>query len=547
MAIFGQDRPLFGPREGAAPVQSPTPAGQMAQASGATMSSPFLQYLSANAPAAQQTAQALFGETPEPDFSDAWMQAGMSMMAQPGDRNFLQALGTAGQSAMPMIQAEKQRVQQHEQKVKELAAKLNMSALEFETKMKDRKGLKEMGGYVIDEGQYEDDLRDGADPEEAFMNAALINPSRADEDNAKAFARTKKRLRLMQNDPDADPQEIQVAMDELEYWESKMREDKQSPVQTLTVQDEDGRWTTITGPADQISGTMNAIGDQKELGKIREKFEATDQVMDYGNQIFQIIDNAETKAFGKLGGMASSAAVWSDAIMGNLTGPRKQQYSSEVGENPMSYLDKLSKDPEARAFMGDDTISQLREVGKTNTQLLSNILGLGFATARAQEPGGRLSNADVAFAISSSGYEIDDLLNDPETVKSGVLTLLRRNVADYERTLIGRPNGEELLKNDYFLTKRLPEYGFKWTGGPNGQLIYVGDKADNRTEATSGDQEGPQAPAAQPEPAPQAKPTTKPIGQMTVDELTKMDRTQLSDEELQEAARRYNELTQGAQ
>ena len=515
MPLFGPSNPnsqglmsrLFG-GGGVSPPQAPaapSTTAAVAQQTGATASSPFLRYLQSNAPAAQQTAQSLMGDAPEPDYRAALIQAGLGILSQDGGQSPLQAIAKGAQTAMPLYLKERGRVKDYDAQVKSLAAKLNMGAVEFDSKMGKRTGLKEMGGYVIDQDQYEDDLKAGASADVAFENAAIINPSRADEDNAKAYGQAKMRVRLMQNDPDAPAEEVQLALDELEFWESKMKGN--TPTQSVTVQDEDGRWTSVTGTMEQISKTMNVVGDQKSAKVLREKFEATDQVMDYGTQIFKIMDAAEaSNVYGKLGGMASSAAVWTDAIMGSLTGARKGQFQSEVAADPMGYLDKMENDPRTRALVGDDFISSLREIGRQDAAMLSNIIGLGYATARAEEPGGRLATSDVAFSLSSSGYDMDALLNDPTRVKEGVMSLLRRNVADYERTLLARPNGEKLLENDFFLTKRLPQYGYEWTGGPNGRLLYVGSGSDDQAAKDDASTIAP-IPTVQPTaPPPQAPP-----------------------------------------
>lgn len=509
MALFGigGDRPLFGGSQPAAPAPAapaaPSSTALMAQQTGATASSPFLQYLQQNAPAAKQTAQALMGEAPEPDYRSALIQAGLGILSQPGGQSPLQAIAKGAQTAMPLYLQEQERVKNYDQQVQNLAAKLNMGAAEFDMKMKgERKGIKCFDGVCIDEDSYQQALREtGGDMEAAFERATVHQKRPTAQANASHLAQLRRNLEILKNKPGADPAQIKMAQDELEAMEAQIMGGDEKAV-TFGWMDESGSFRTASGPPSEVAKGVAQINNADEVKTLKTKQEATDEVLYYASNIMDVYDRASVLSGGKLGGLADSASAWSKALDETLEGPRADQFRQDVAGNPNAFTQKLRSDPEARNLLGEDFLDKLDKIGTDRTQALSNFYGLAYATARAQEPGGRLSNADIAAAMSAIGFDPEAMLNNPASIRRGVLSIAKRNLAGYERAIdlsdLPPEEKEAIRNNDAVLNKRLKEYGFTWTGGPRGELTYdpLGDD-ENAQDNMSTTEPTPEAPAVQ--------------------------------------------------
>lgn len=523
MALFGSGQAggLFGGGG------QPTATAQVAEQTGATASSPFLQYLQQNAPAARETAQMLMGPAPEPDYRSALIQAGLGILSQPGGQAPIQAIAKGAQTAMPLYLQEQERVKNYDQQLQSMAAKLNMGAAEFEAKMGgERKGIKCFDGVCIDEDSYQQALREtGGDMEAAFDRATVHKKRPAAQENAKHLAQLRRNLEIVKNQPGADPEQIQLAQDELEAMEAQIMGDDEKTV-TFGMMTEDGTFKTFSGTPEKVGGAVAQINDAEQAKALKTKQEATDQVLYYASNIMDVFDRASVISGGKLGGLASTASAWSKALDETMTGPRADQFREEVKSNPNAYIDKLRQDPESRNMLGEDTLDSLSRVGQDNAEALSNIVGLAYATARAEEPGGRLSNADVAAAMTALGFDPEALLNDPDRIRTGVLELAKRNLASYERSLdLSGEDAEAMKANDVVLNKRLKEYGFNWTGGPRGELSYDPQRDDEtRQDNVSTTDPTPSAPAAQNQGGP-AQP--EPQGQQPVQVQSKEQFDQL--------------------
>ena len=488
MPLFGPSNPnsqglmsrLFG-GGGASPPQAPaapSPTAAVAQQTGATASSPFLRYLQSNAPAAQQTAQSLMGAAPEPDYRSALIQAGLGILSQDGGQSPLQAIAKGAQTAMPLYLQEQERVKNYEQQVQGLAAKLNMSAADFDLKMKgERKGVKCFDGVCIDEDSYADELRaNGGDMAAAFANATVHEKRPTAQANAKHLAQLRLNLQIQKTNPDSDPQELKMAQDELEAMEAQIMGKDESAAVTFGWMDANGSFRTATGKPSAVAQGVAQINNADTVKTLQLQQEATDQVLYYASNALDVFDKASVLSGGTLGKTASTVSAWSQALDETLSGPRADQFSQEVKGNPNSYVNKLRQDPESRNLLGEGFLDSLSEVGQDNAVALSNIVGLAYATARAEEPGGRLSNADVAAAMMSLGFDPEAMLNDPERVRSGILELAKRNLSTYERSIdladIPAEQKKQIKDTDVVLNQRAKEYGFNWTGGAKGTLTY---------------------------------------------------------------------------
>lgn len=530
--------PLFGSNPSAPPLMGGgTPTSAVADATGATASSPFLQYMQRNAGNAKTTAQALLGPKPEPDYRAALLQAGLGILGAPTGQAPLQSIAQGAQTALPLYMREKERMEGYDDKVNQLAMQLGLKDADLAAKLKERKGMTEMGGYIIDADRLNRNLAQGMDSKTAFDDSVVIESRGATEKNADALAEQRVRVQQLRSRPGVDQEELARAEAKLEGLEWQLRPQDPSSSSTFGYMAEDGTFTTYTGDPANIPKVIANIGDAKAADKMRTQQKATDRTLQYSSRILDILDEAEVASAGRLGGMASSLSAWSKGIESMLSGDAKKQYTA-AKDDPLKHLRMLRNDPEAENWLDDDTYSRLEEIGSTNKQLLSNIIGLGYATARASDEGGRLSNSDVAFALNRVGWDMDALLNDPAAVRKGVLELARDNIQSWESTLeLSGPEGRKMVENDILLNKRLKDYGFTWTGGPKGELMY-GQQDGAQTTSTPGERT-----AVKPTQAPQASTATVPVSQMSLQQLQQMDRTQMTEQELQEAARRYNELT----
>lgn len=452
------------------------------------------------------------GPAPEPDYRSALIQAGLGILSQPGGQSPLQAIAQGAQTAMPLYLQEQERVKSYDQQLTNLATKLNMGAAEFEAKMAgDKKGIKCFDGVCIDEDAYHQELRRSGDMETAFEQATVHKKRPAAQDNSRHLAQLRRNLEILKNKPGANPQEIQLAQDELEAMEAQILGGDDKTV-TFGMMTEDGTFKTFSGTPENVGGAVARINDADQAKKLQTQQEATDQVLYYASNVMDVFDRASVLSGGKLGGLASTASAWSKALDETMAGPRADQFREEVKSNPNAYIEKLRKDPEARNMLGDGMLESLSSIGQDNAVALSNIVGLAYATARAEEPGGRLSNADVASAMTALGFDPEALLNDPARIRTGVLELAKRNLASYERALdLSGEDADAMKSNDVVLNKRLKEYGFNWTGGPRGELSYDPQRDDeNRQDNVSTTNPTPPAPAAQnqggtAQPAPQGQ------------------------------------------
>lgn len=498
MALFGSGAPQGGQLMGG------TPTAAVAEQTGATASSPFLQYLQQNAPAARQTAQTLMGEAPEPDYRAALLQAGLGILSQPGGQSPLQAIAKGASSAVPLYLQEQERVKNYEQQVGELASKLNMGAAEFDAKLGgERKGIKCFNGVCIDEDSYQQALREtGGDMEAAFDRATVHKKRPTAQENSRHLAQLRRNLELMKTSGKADPQEIQMAQDELEAMEAQIF-DEQGESINFAWMDESGTFRTASGPPADVAEGIAQFRNVEQVSDLKTKQEATDQVLYYTSNILDVYDRASVLSGGTLGGLASSASAWSKAINETMSGDRVAQFREDVGDNPNRLTQQLREDPEARNLLGESFLDKLEGIGADRAEALSNFYGLAYATARAEEPGGRLSNADIASAMMSTGFDPDAMLNDPAAIKRGVLSIAKRNLSSYERAIdladIPADQKEKMLANDAVLNKRLKEYGFTWSGGAKGELVYdpLADDENAQDDVSTTD---PQADPAQQNP-----------------------------------------------
>ena len=89
---------------------------------------------------------------------------------------------------------------------------------------------------------------------------------------------------------------------------------------------------------------------------------------------------------------------------------------------------------------------------------------------------------------------MDAWLNDPATVKAGLLENAKKAVSDYETSLIySGPDGDKMLKGDKLLNQQLQKYGFE---REDGMLRYnpSGEKRSVVPEQQQAPAEAPPAP-----------------------------------------------------
>lgn len=557
MPLFGNDnqggglmsRLFGGSQQPAGPAAQPQPQ-QAAPIDPRT--NPMMAYLSQNQAPAQQVAQQMLGPKPEFDPRMGLIQLGLGILAQPGGQGLGQIIGQAGMNALPTFMQEKQRIDQYDEKVSKLATQLGLSEFEFMSKMDDRKGIAELGGVVVDKDAYQQNLQKYGDPEKAFEESVVFRKSGQKVQDSRELARLERHLANLEASG-APSAEIQEAKTTIRALRQQLEGD--TPTTQIFFQDENGRFVSASGTPSGVQGAMNAYMDEKEYRELKNKQEATDQVLDYASRIIDITNRADVAASGKLGGLASSGAAWATAINDFMAGERREQFRNEVGNDPLAKLEEFSRDPTARNLLGENTIEKMREIGNENARALSNMWGLAYATARSQEPGGRLSNADIAASMAAMGFDPEAWLNDPGRIRAGVTELARRNVSDYRRQLELRPDGDQLVQRDILLNKRMQEYGFQYEGGARGSLIYNPRTGDDSTitpldppaESEQPEQRGVQGPGPEQPATNQQTERTVPISQMSREQLEQMDPEQMTDAELQEAARRYDALIQGGQ
>jgi len=309
-----------------------------------------------------------------------------------------------------------------------------------------------------------------------------------------------------------------------------------TPGTSVMLLGEDGTIQQFSGTPQEIGSIRGVIHDDKQATVIRSKQNATDSVLRYSSRILDTLDRADTVSGGKLGGLASSGAVWGKVIGGMMDGPRATQFNEDVKGREVQFIQELANDPEAATFLEPGLVEKLSEIGADRTEMLSNIIGLGYATAKTSDPGGRISNADLAFNIQRIGMDLDAWLNDPAAVRRGVLEVARDGVASYETTLrLSGKDGKSMVGKDQVLNEMLPEYGFNWTGGVRGKLTY-GPGGDEKPQ-----QQQQAAPAVAPQPAP--GPTPLRPREMSLEQLQSLDPSTMSPEMKAEAADRWDALS----
>lgn len=504
---------LFG--RGGGQSSGPTTA-QVAEQTGATESSPFLQYLQNNQEAAQQTASAMMGERPEADYTLPLATMGLGILGQqPGGA----PLGTIARGAMgsvPYFQQEMSKQEDYDKEVRKLATQLGLKDFEFMSEMKQGGGLKSMGDYIIDTGVYAQATARGDGPEAAFNEAVVTKKGRSAEENAKAYARTLTKLEEMRHMPDVDPAVIDEKEAELRAMEWQLQPQESTPQPAMVgFMGPDGTFNYAQGTPEQLSGAIGTIHGQKRVEQMRAKQQATDSVLGFASRSLDIIDDMSTFAGGRTGEASRSLAGMTRAITESMSPTVRRQYEQEVGDDPMARLRELRDDPEAGNYLSPGVYETLSQVGQENAQLVSNLIGFAYASAKSSDEAGRVSDNDLAVNLSRLGYNADAWINDPESIKAGILDTTRKTVADYEGFLeLSGPQGADMAEKDKLLNKRLQEYGFNWTGGPRGQLTW-GDapqEGGGRQPGAGGGQQTPPASGAggqqqqQPDVTPQQAP-----------------------------------------
>lgn len=475
---------------------NPQSTTAVAEQTGATASSPFLQYLQKNQGAARSTAESLMGPKPEADYRMPLAMMGLSILGQQPGGAPLGTIARGAAGAIPYFMQEKEKQDEYDTQVQNLAMKLGMKDFELSQKLDEGIGIEQIGDRFVHTDTYRQTFAQSGDVETALDAATVMRDKGAKEKNASALAQMEADLEQMKY-MGADPQKIEQKQREIQVMEQQLAPEPKPPGMAF-YQDKDGNVVMVQGTGDEMAAGMQRINDGEVARKIKTKQQATDDMLGYASRIIEISDNASTYAQGRLGGMASSIGAWNKAITEGLSGPRGSQFQQEVGSNPMSKLEELRNDPESENYMTPALYERLSQIGQENTQLLSNVIGLGYATARASDEGGRLSNSDVAFALQRVGYNLDAFLNDPAATRAGVLELAGKGVKEYETFLDYNQPG--LIENDKLLNEAISEYGFEWSGGRRGQLTYPGGKTESQY---SGDGE-PQPDAGGQPPAPDA-------------------------------------------
>lgn len=539
--------------------QAPSPTAAVAEETGATAGSPFLQYLQANQGAAKQTAEALMGPRPEPDYTMPLIQAGLGILGAPTGGSPLQAIAQGASQALPAFAAERNRGRAYDEKAQALAQQLGLKDFEVATSgnnMQDdlvekggnviskslyarfiaggadpmtaynksivKKGtnegkgdLVERGGAVISQSRYDQILAETGDPTQAFNESIVQYKKTSKQADVEALRRKREQLEILKMNGSADPRQLENMQEEIRMYEQALygAPDKI----TVTRMDGDGNFITSYGTAEEIAQMDNVIAQGDEAAALRDQQEALTTTLRVGERLIRTVQKADIMSSGQLGGIAGGGAAWGKAINEMLGSERRQQFEEEVGEDPMRFFERLQNDPEADGLLGQKTINTLSKLGQDRADILSNVIALGYATARASDPGGRLSNADVAMALQQFGFNMDALLNDPAAIVSATEEQLSRNVGQYVTALNLRENSDEIIKKDAVLNKFIPELNFEYSGGINGNLRYTGQR---RKDSGSGQQQQ-QTPAAAPQgqqqqstPAPQSTP-----GQRTAEDF----------------------------
>lgn len=447
---------------------------QVAEQTGATASSPFLQYLQQNQEAAGQTAAAMLGDRPEADYSMPLAMMGLNILGQQPGGSPLGTIARGAAQSMPAFQQEMAKQDAYDEKVRNLSTQLGMKDFEFMSEMKKGGGLKSMGDYIIDTGVYAQNTAKGDDPEAAFNDAVVTKKGRSTEENAKAYARTLSKLEEMKQLPNVDSSMIEQKESELRAleWQLKPQESSAQPAM-VGFMGSDGTFNYAQGTPEQIGSAVGVIRDRKRVEEMRAKQTATDSVLGFASRSLDIIEGMNTFAGGKAGSAAGSLAGMTRAVTEAMSPSVRRQYEQEVGDNPMAKLRELKDDPEAGNYLSPGLYRTLSEVGQDNAQLVSNLIGFAYASAKSSDEAGRVSDNDLAVNLSRLGYGMDTWVNDPESIKKGILDTTRKAVADYEGFLeFSGDQGSAMVEKDKLLNKRLQQYGFNWSGGPRGQLTW---------------------------------------------------------------------------
>jgi len=328
------------------------------------------------------------------------------------------------------------------------------------------------------------------------------------EENANALADMYVDLEEMKSNPSIDPREITRQQQRIKAMEWQIKPEGPQPnMVNMTYQGDDGKWTTLSAPSDQVGQVLGAITDKKEAAKIKGKQKATANLIDFAARGLDIIDKMGSRAPAAAGGLGSAAgqiAAWSDVLTGSMGDARLEQYRKEVGDNPQAKLDELMADPEAENYMSPTVYQNLSQMAKENAQLASVVIGMAYATAKASDEAGRVSDSDLAKNLSRLGYNADSWVQNPGALKAGLLETAGTALGDYATELRFNPDGEKLLKNDYLFNEYLQDKGFSYE---DGRLRLKG--AEGEQQPQGGQQ---QAPAEAP-PAPEdvVAPTNIPV------------------------------------
>lgn len=471
-------------------------AGQQ-QSDEVTSIVPYLQGIDQSE--VQKIVKSMLGaenEPDAPDFAVPLMTLGLSLMSQPGD--FVQALGKAGLQALPQFQAEKKGYEQAKAKqssdirnmtnqlilqdagqARDLAITRNAEGraktnrreeMAIDYVMDIRKKhiaagiLKPKDRYTISNGQVIDFLAKGGPksirtlptkpvtmkPKDRYLsmggnlidlqelaktNDASKSIVMSVDDSQKPTADSSNFDQLTQlaarTRAETDPNKKAVLQEQVAQFSNMIGAvEKQGSVTSMTVS-EDGVPTFIQGTPDAIEKVGAIAVGKKQAAEYKAGYSAARGSIDLTTELLARLDR-NALSFGKAGDLAGTFAGVDAALRDVMGADGNAEFQSLVKGSTEQYLTDVS----GSKLLTQSERDGIQSLSNQSQEIQSLGLRLAMATAKAADPGGRVSDKDLAAAITQLGLGNERFFSDPERIRTGLITnlnaVIKQSDIDFE-------------------------------------------------------------------------------------------------------------------
>lgn len=466
----------------------------------------------------EQMYNHVYGAPKDPNYGTALSQFGLALMSTPGD--FLSAVGKAGQTALPLMEQERLRVEAdnaqrqkaqmdfymmgEKQRQKMLSdiqkAQVKLAAdKELEThkaSLKDA-GVKKMGNLLVDSGIYDSQMDAHGDKERAIAAATISELPTSIMQSAKAVADMDHQLATL--DPESE-----------EYRTLKIQQDLIRD--HLEGQKDDGFMMTVgtdgttkfvkgsvpESKAELSAGDSTVYIDADVKSEIEERRTGALNTLEAADQLLTIVGENPSWMSGGVADAASTVSAINKAFNSAHNDPRYQELLDTMPAITARAAESGIMSPELARNL--DEASKTRQAGFTLATLMA------YQLAQAKAPGDRVTDRDFLNYLRSIGYDTEAWFQDPVRIQQGVETVVSDLLRGHRNYLRGKNIPDDIIAAESPLVYA-EDYGFGMVPSGHG-VTYRYTPAEPST------------------PAPVQVPTPAPSGSVTIpdDVRSRMDK-----------------------